>query len=64
MSSSVSKFLSRFYPAIFLIKSTVKKDASTLRKAVSSLSCLLSTGGHVHVGLVGKERRLSLDDAG
>ncbi len=28
------------------------------------LSCLLSTGGHVHVGLAGKKRRLSLDDAG
>ncbi len=28
------------------------------------LRCLLSTGGHVHIDLIGKKRRLSLEDAG
>ena len=40
-----------------------KRCVHGLVKLCNNYTCLLSTGGHVHVGLVGKERRLSLGAA-
>ena len=47
--------------AIYPMISMPKKDVSSLSKAVSCLSCLFTTGGHVHVDLIGEKRRLSLE---
>jgi hypothetical protein len=51
-------------PPFFQVKTTQKKDTSAPSKAVSSLSCLFTTGDQAIVGLFGEKRRLSLDDAG
>jgi len=62
--AALKKYLSLNSRQISAIKTTRKKDASTLSKAVSSLSCLFTTGDQAIVGLFGEKRCLSLDDAG
>ena len=42
----------------------LKKMRPHYRFHAAYLSCLFTTGGHVHVDLIGGKRRLSLDDAG